>query len=69
MAELIRTATERQIEYLKSLTYELGTPASESVVSVFGSLSVGDASDKLTALVEQVKRAEIVQGNRVLCIF
>ena len=61
MADLIRTATERQIEYFKSLTYELGSPASESEVSRFGSLSVGDASDKLTALVEQVKRGEIVE--------
>ena len=58
-----RTATLRQIDLFKGLTKELGSPASESQVMSFESLSVGEASDKLTALIEQRKRGEISEED------
>ena len=54
-----RIATSRQIELFKSLREELGSPAIESDVLAFSQLSVGDASDKLSALIDQRKKGEI----------
>lgn len=48
-----KCATPKQIAFYKALTEELGEAAAESELQAFARMSIGDASDKLTALVQQ----------------